>query len=66
MKSLIQLMQIRLLYNVAEPDALVFDIQESLPSTAGWVVTVMDDAMVKYPRIGHTTRIQIEAADAIS
>jgi len=23
------------------------------------------DAMVKYPRIGHTTRIQIEAADAI-
>jgi len=30
------------------------------------VVTVMDaDAMVKYPRIGHTTRIQIEAADAI-
>jgi len=33
----------------------------------GWmgVVTVMDaDAMVKYPR-GHTTRIQIEAADAI-
>jgi G3E family GTPase len=52
---------------VAEPDALVFDIQESLPRVRlDGVVTVMDaDAMVKYPRIGHTTRMQIEAADAI-
>jgi len=51
---------------VAEPDALVFDIQESLPRVRlDGVVTVMDaDAMVKYPRIGHTTN-QIEAADAI-
>lgn len=52
---------------VAEPDALVFDIQESLPQV--WldgVVTVIDaDGMVAYPQIGHTTRIQIESADLI-
>ena len=30
------------------------------------VVTVIDaDAMVKYPQVGHTSRIQIEAADTI-
>ncbi len=52
---------------VAEPDALVFDIQESLPRVRlDGVVTVIDaDGMVKYPRVGHTTRIQIEAADTI-
>lgn len=52
---------------VAEPDALVFDIQESLPRVRlDGVVAVIDaDSMVKYPRIGHTTRMQIEAADAI-
>lgn len=52
---------------VAEPDALVFDIQESLPQVRlDGVVTVIDaDAMVKYPSVGHTTRIQIEAADAM-
>jgi G3E family GTPase len=52
---------------VAEPDALVFDIQESLQSIRlDGVVTVMDaDSIVKYPSIGHTTRLQIEAADTI-
>lgn len=52
---------------VAEPDALVFDIQESLTRVRlDGVVTVIDaDGMVKYPLIGHTTRIQIEAADTI-
>jgi G3E family GTPase len=52
---------------VAEPDALVFDIQESLSRVRlDGVVTVIDaDAMVKYPSVGHTTRIQIEAADTI-
>jgi G3E family GTPase len=52
---------------VAEPDALVFDIQESLPRVRlDGVVAVIDaDAMVKYPHWGHTTRIQIEAADAL-
>ncbi|MBD1914840.1 MULTISPECIES: GTP-binding protein [Cyanophyceae] len=52
---------------VAEPDALVFDIQESLPQVRlDGVVTVMDaDGLVAYPQIGHTTRIQIESADLI-
>ena len=52
---------------VAEPDALVFDIQDSLPSVRlDGVVTVMDaDAMLKYPQVGHTSRMQIEAADII-
>lgn len=52
---------------VAEPDALVFDIQESLPRVRlDGVVTVIDaDAMVKYPSIGHTARVQIAAADTI-
>ncbi|KAF3887858.1 MULTISPECIES: CobW family GTP-binding protein [Nostocales] len=52
---------------VAEPDALVFDIQESLPKVRlDGVVTVIDaDSLVKYPSVGHTTRIQIEAADII-
>ena len=51
---------------VAEPDALVFDIQENLRVRLDGVVTVADaDAMLKYPQIGHTTRIQIESADII-
>ncbi|HEY9602744.1 MAG TPA: GTP-binding protein [Allocoleopsis sp.] len=52
---------------VAEPDALAFDIQESLPNVRlDGVVTVIDaDAMVKYPSVGHTLRMQIEAADTI-
>jgi G3E family GTPase len=52
---------------VAEPDALMFDIQESLPRLRlDGVVTVADaDAMLRYPRLGHTSRVQIEAADII-
>jgi G3E family GTPase len=52
---------------VAEPDALVFDIQESLTRVRlDGVVTVIDaDAMVKYPSVGHTSRLQIEGADTI-
>jgi G3E family GTPase len=52
---------------VAEPDALVFDIQESLTNVRlDGVVTVIDaDAAIKYPSLGHTTRLQIEAADII-
>lgn len=51
---------------VAEPDALVFDIQENLRVRLDGVVTVADaDAMLRYPQIGHTTRIQIESADII-
>jgi G3E family GTPase len=52
---------------VAEPDALMFDIQENLPQVRlDGVVTVADaDAMVRYPRLGQTGRVQIEAADII-
>ena len=52
---------------VAEPDAVVFDIQENLPQVRlDGVVTVADaDAMVRYPRLGQTGRAQIEAADII-
>jgi G3E family GTPase len=52
---------------VAEPDALMFDIQENLPQVRlDGVVTVADaDAMVRYPRLGRTGRAQIEAADII-
>lgn len=52
---------------VAEPDALVFDIQESLPQVRlDGVVTIVDaDALVNYPQVGHTQRMQIEAADIL-
>src|ERR671933_2262529 len=52
---------------VAEPDALAFDIQESLPNVRlDGVVTLIDaDAMLKYPSVGHTMRMQIEAADTL-
>lgn len=52
---------------VAEPEALVVDIQESLPQVRlDSVVTVADaDALWRYPSWGHTTRAQLEAADLI-
>jgi len=52
---------------VAEPEALIFDIQESLPRVRlDGVVTVADaDALIRYPQLGRTTRMQIEKADVI-
>ncbi len=52
---------------VAEPDALAFDIQEELPRLRlDGVVVVMDaDVMLAFPEIGHTGRMQVEAADLI-
>jgi G3E family GTPase len=52
---------------VAEPDALIFDIQESLPRVRlDGVVTIADaDAMIRFPHLGHTSRMQIEDADTI-
>lgn len=52
---------------VAEPDALASDIQDSLPQLRlDGVVVVMDaDAMLAFPDIGHTTRLQVESADTI-
>jgi G3E family GTPase len=52
---------------LAEPDALTLTIQEELPQVRlDGVITVVDaDAMIRFPRLGHTTRMQIEAADLI-
>jgi G3E family GTPase len=52
---------------VAEPDALLFEIQENVPQVRlDGVVTIADaDAMVRYPHLGQTGRAQIEAADII-
>ncbi|HWP56819.1 MAG TPA: GTP-binding protein [Candidatus Acidoferrales bacterium] len=52
---------------VAEPDALIVDIQEKLTAARlDAVITVCDaDAMRRFPEIGHTSRLQIEAADLI-
>ncbi|HEX2245075.1 MAG TPA: GTP-binding protein [Gammaproteobacteria bacterium] len=52
---------------VAEPEALVFDVSEMLPRV--WidgVVTVMDaDALIRFPDLGRTTRMQVAAADLL-
>ena len=52
---------------LAEPDALIGDIRENLPDfPIEAVVTVIDaDATVRFPSIGRTGRIQIEAADLL-
>jgi G3E family GTPase len=52
---------------LAEPDALVVNIQEGLPQVRlDGVVTIADaDVFVRFPHLGHTTRMQIEAADLI-
>ncbi len=52
---------------VAEPDALVFDIQDTLTQVIldGVITTIDADGLVKYPQIGHTSRLQIEGADII-
>ena len=52
---------------LAEPEALVFNIQEALPQCRlDGVVSVIDaDMLVGFPEIGHTTRLQIEDADIL-
>lgn len=52
---------------VAEPDALAFDIQDSLPQLRlDGIITVVDaDSMVRFPQLGHTGRTQIEVADIL-
>src|SRR5213594_991601 len=49
---------------LAEPEALVFNIQEALPQCRlDGVVSVIDaDMLVRFPELGHTTRLQIEGA----
>src|SRR5438093_7746612 len=52
---------------LAEPEALVFNIQEALPQCRlDGVVSVIDaDMLVRFPELGHTTRLQIEDADIL-
>jgi G3E family GTPase len=52
---------------LAEPEALVFDIQEALPQCRlDGVISVIDaDLLVRFPELGHTTRLQIEGADIL-
>src|ERR1044072_8027702 len=52
---------------LAEPEALVFNIQDALPQCRlDGVVSVIDaDMLVRFPELGHTTRMQIEAADIL-
>lgn len=52
---------------VAEPGALVFDIEQNLPRVRlDGTVCVMDaDGLLHYPALGHTSRVQIETADLL-
>ncbi len=52
---------------LAEPEALIFDIEESLDEVRlDGVITVVDaDSLVRFPHIGHTSRLQIQDADLI-
>ncbi len=51
---------------VAEPDALALDIQSMSMLRLDAVVCIADaEAIIKYPKLGHTTQKQIEMADLI-
>jgi G3E family GTPase len=52
---------------LAEPEALAFNIQEALPQCRlDGVVSVIDaEMLVRFPELGHTTRLQIEGADIL-
>jgi len=52
---------------LAEPEALVFDIQDALPQCRlDGVISVIDaDMLIRFPELGHTTRLQIEGADIL-
>jgi G3E family GTPase len=52
---------------LAEPETLVFNIQEALPQCRlDGVVSVIDaDMLIRFPELGHTTRLQIEGADIL-
>jgi len=52
---------------LAEPEALVFNIQEALPDCRlDGVISVIDaDMLVRFPELGHSTRLQIEGADIL-
>ena len=52
---------------LAEPEAIAFNIQEGLPQCRlDGIISVIDaDMLIRFPEIGHTTRLQIESADIL-
>jgi G3E family GTPase len=53
---------------LAEPDAVMVDIEDSLPDLIrlDGVITLADmDAMIRFPQIGGTARMQLAAADIV-
>lgn len=52
---------------IAEPDAMIVDVEENLPEVRldGMVTVVDADLMLRFPEIGHTTRMQITDADIL-
>lgn len=52
---------------VAEPDALVFDIEENIPEVKlDAVITIVDcDSVIRFPNLGQTGKIQIEMANVL-
>ena len=52
---------------VAEPDAVIFDVQDNLPGVRLDSVVVIADAdlMVRFPDLGYVTTTQFEAADIL-
>ena len=52
---------------VAEPDAMMVDIEENILSVSlDGIITIVDaDTMIRYPTLGHTGIMQIEMADII-
>ena len=52
---------------VAEPDAIVVDIDENIKDVRlDSIITIADaDSLVRYPSIGYTGRVQLEMADII-
>ena len=52
---------------LAEPEALMFNIQEALPQCRldGAVSVIDADMLIRFPELGHTTRLQIEGADIL-
>jgi G3E family GTPase len=52
---------------LAEPETLAFNIQDALPQCRlDGVISVIDaDMLIRFPELGHTTRLQIEGADIL-
>jgi G3E family GTPase len=53
---------------IAEPDALISEVEESLPMVRlDGIVTIIDaDSMIRFPQLGHTTVMQIQDADILA